>query len=171
MSTSVQKLAILVDPISTLQSRYCWYLKGHLQPQHITQNTQQPRTKMSRVGILPDGHIRTNPLLPQIPTKHSVPTSRERLPGYFGIPMAIPTLRSLIGPALNKVQTPWHVGILPDGHIRTNPLLPQIPTKHSVPTSRERLPGYFGIPMVIPTLHSLIGPALNKVRTPWLSFH
>ena len=104
LSTSVQKLAILVDPISTLQSRYCWYLKGHLQPQHITQNTQQPRTKMSRVGILPDGHIRMNPI-PRIPTKHSVPTSRERLPGYFGIPMVIPTLRSLIGPALNKVQT------------------------------------------------------------------
>ncbi len=88
LSTSVQKSAILVDRISTLQSRYCWYLKGHLQPQHITQNTQQPRTKMSRVGILPDGHIHMNPL-PQIPTKHSVPTSRECLPSYFGIPTVI----------------------------------------------------------------------------------
>jgi hypothetical protein len=54
------------------------------------------------VGILPDGYVRTNPL-PQIPTKQSVPTSRERLPGYFGIPMVISTLRNLIGPAIDKV--------------------------------------------------------------------
>ncbi len=63
------------------------------------------------------------------------------------------------------------VGILPDGYVRTDPL-PQIPTiKQSVPASRERLPGYFRIPIVIPTLRSLIGPAIGKVRTPWLSFH
>ena len=63
-----------------------------------------------------------------------------------------------------------HVGILPDGYVRTNPL-PQIPTKQSVPTNKDSLPGYFGIPIVIPTLRSLIGPAISKVRTPWLSFH
>jgi hypothetical protein len=62
------------------------------------------------------------------------------------------------------------VGILPDGYVRTHPL-PQIPTKQSVPASREHLPDYFGIPIVIPTLHSLIGPAKGKVQTPWLSFH
>ena len=61
------------------------------------------------------------------------------------------------------------VGILPDGYVRTNPL-PQIPTKQSVPASRECLPGYFGIPIVIPTLHSLIRPTIGKVQTPWLSF-
>jgi hypothetical protein len=27
------------------------------------------------------------------------------------------------------------------------------------------------IPIVIPTLRNLIGPAMSKVRTPWLSFH
>ena len=62
------------------------------------------------------------------------------------------------------------VGILPDGYVRTNPL-PQIPTRQSVPTNKDSLPGYFGIPIAIPTLRSLIGPAISKVRTPWLSFH
>ncbi len=45
------------------------------------------------VGTLPDGYVRTNPL-PQIPTMQSVPTTRERLPGYLGIPIGIPMLRS-----------------------------------------------------------------------------
>jgi hypothetical protein len=40
------------------------------------------------VGILPDGYQWTNPL-PQIPTKQSVPTSMEGLPGYFGLPILI----------------------------------------------------------------------------------
>ena len=62
------------------------------------------------------------------------------------------------------------VRTLPDGYIHTNPL-PQIPTTQSVPTSRECLPGYFGIPIVISTLRSLIGPVIGKVQTPWLSFH
>jgi hypothetical protein len=53
------------------------------------------------VAIRPDGYQQTNPL-PQIPTKQSVPTSREVLPGYFGLPIRIPTLRSLIGPAIGK---------------------------------------------------------------------
>ncbi len=54
------------------------------------------------------------------------------------------------------------IGILPDGYVRTNPL-PQIPTKQSVPpTSREQLPDNFGIPIVMPTLHSLIGPAIGN---------
>ncbi len=62
------------------------------------------------------------------------------------------------------------VGILPDGYQRTNSLT-QIPTKQSVPTSREVLPGYFGLPIRIPTLRSLIGPAIGKAWIPWLSCH
>jgi hypothetical protein len=62
------------------------------------------------------------------------------------------------------------VGILPDGYVPTNPL-PQIPTKQSVPTSKDSLLGYYGIPIAIPMLRSLIGPAIDKVRIPWLSFH
>jgi hypothetical protein len=62
------------------------------------------------------------------------------------------------------------VGTLPDGYVRMNPL-PQILTKQSVPTTRERLPGYFGLPIGITMLHSLIGPTIARVRTLWLSFH
>jgi hypothetical protein len=62
------------------------------------------------------------------------------------------------------------VGTLPDGYVRTNPL-PQVPTRQSVPTTRKHLPGYFGLPIGIPTLGSIIGPAIARVRTPWLSFH
>jgi hypothetical protein len=63
------------------------------------------------------------------------------------------------------------VGILPEGtYVRTNPL-PQIPTKQSVSPSKDSLLGYYGIPIAIPTLRSLIGPAIGKVRIPWLSFH
>ncbi len=64
----------------------------------------------------------------------------------------------------------YFVGTLLDGYVRTNPL-PQIPTKQSVPTTQERLPGYLGIPIGIPTLRSLIGLAIAKMRKPWLSFH
>ena len=56
------------------------------------------------------------------------------------------------------------VGILPDGYVHTNPF-PLIPYKQGT------LISYFEIPMVIHTLHSFIGPALSKVRTPWLSCH
>ena len=62
------------------------------------------------------------------------------------------------------------VGTLPDGYVRTNSL-PQVPTRQSVPTTRKHLPGYFGLPIGIPTLGSIIGPAIARVRTPWLSFH
>ena len=62
------------------------------------------------------------------------------------------------------------VGILPDGYVRTNPQ-PQIPTKQSVPPSKDSLLGYYRIPIAIPTLRSLVGPAIDKVRIPWLSFH
>jgi hypothetical protein len=52
-----------------------------------------------------------------------------------------------------------HVGTLPDGYLKANPL-PQIPTKQSVPTSKIRLPPYFGLPIEIPTLHRIVGPAI-----------
>ncbi len=58
------------------------------------------------------------------------------------------------------------VGTLPDGYVRTNPL-PQVPTKQSVPTSRICLPPYFGLPIVIPTLCRIVGPAIARARIPW----
>jgi hypothetical protein len=70
----------------------------------------------------------------------------------------------------NLSEATLDVGILPDGYQRTNPL-PKNPTKQSVPTSREVLPGYFGLPIRIPTLCSLIGPAIGKAQIPWLSCH
>ena len=76
-----------------------------------------------------------------------------------------------IYPRASKPSTlEGYIGILPDGCVRRDPL-PQIPTTQSVPASRERLPGYFGIPIVIPTLCNLIGSATSKVQTPWISFH
>ncbi len=57
------------------------------------------------------------------------------------------------------------VGTLPDGHIRMYPL-PQVPTKQSVPTRGKRLPTYFGIPLLIPTLCRAIGRAIARVQTP-----
>ncbi len=64
----------------------------------------------------------------------------------------------------------YFVGTLPDGYVRTNPL-PQIPIKQSVPTTRECLPAYLGLPIGIPMLRSLIGPAIARMQKPWLSFH
>ncbi len=58
------------------------------------------------------------------------------------------------------------VQIVPDGYVRTNPL-PQVPTKQCVPTSRIRLPPYFGLPIVTPTLFRIVGPAIARARIPW----
>ncbi len=58
------------------------------------------------VGTLPDGYVRTNPL-PQVPTKQSVQTSRICLPPYFGLPMVIPMLRWIMGPAIARASIPW----------------------------------------------------------------
>jgi hypothetical protein len=82
-----------------------WYLHKHTSVQELTR-ASKPSTLKGCVGFLPDGYVHTNPL-PQIPVKQSVPASRERLPGYFGIQIVIPLLRSLIEPAISKVQTPW----------------------------------------------------------------
>jgi hypothetical protein len=61
---------------------------------------------------------------------------------------------------------PASVGTLPDGYARTN-LLPQVPTKQSVPTSRIRSPPYFGLPIVIPTLCMIMGPTIARARILW----
>jgi hypothetical protein len=57
------------------------------------------------VGTLPDGYLQSNPL-PQVPTKQSALTSKIRLPPYLGLPIAIPTLRRIVGPAIVKAQIP-----------------------------------------------------------------
>jgi hypothetical protein len=58
------------------------------------------------------------------------------------------------------------VGNLPDGYVQTNPL-PQVPTKQSVQTSRICLSPYFRLPIVIPTLRRIVGPAIARARIPW----
>jgi hypothetical protein len=82
-----------------------WYLHEKRSLQELPR-ASKPGTLKGCVGILPDGYQWANPL-PQISTKQSVPTSREVLCGYFGLPIRIPTLRSLIGPAIGKAQIPW----------------------------------------------------------------
>jgi hypothetical protein len=59
----------------------------------------------------------------------------------------------------------WPVGTLPDGYVRTNPL-PQVPTRQSAPITAARLPSYFRLPVVIPTLRRLLGPTIARVRIP-----
>jgi hypothetical protein len=73
------------------------------------------------------------------------------------------------------------VGTLPDGYVHNVPL-PRVPhiiqsamtetgSSFRVPNTGKHLPGYFGLPVGIPTFGSNIGPAIARVRTPWLSFH
>ncbi len=104
-------------------------------------------------------------------SKHHVGSHHTAVrPWYLHKPMSVRELPRAGKPSTLK----GCVGILPDGYVCTNPL-PQIPTKQSTSTpattSKDSLTGYFGISIVIPTLRSLIGPAMSKVRTPWLSFH
>jgi hypothetical protein len=82
-----------------------WYLHAQTSLGEIPR-ASKPSTLKGCVRILPDGYQQTNPL-PQTPTKQSVPTSREVLPGYFELPMRIPMLRSLMRPAIGKAQIPW----------------------------------------------------------------
>ncbi len=58
------------------------------------------------------------------------------------------------------------VPTLPDGYVQTNPLS-QVPTKQSVQTRRICLPPYFGLPVVIPMLRRIVGPAIARARIPW----
>jgi hypothetical protein len=83
-----------------------WYLHEQNSVRELPRACN-PRTLKGCVGTLPDGYVRTNPL-PQVPTRgQSVPTTRKHLPGYFRLPIGIPTLGSIIGPAIARVQTPW----------------------------------------------------------------
>ena len=54
----------------------------------------------------------------------------------------------------------------PTRWVRTYEPLPQVPTRQSVPTTRKHLPGYFGLPIGIPTLSSITRPAILKGRSP-----
>jgi hypothetical protein len=65
-----------------------------------------------------------------------------------------------------EITMPLGVGTLPDRYVRTNPL-PQVPTKQSVQISRIQLPPYIGLPIVIPTLRRIVGPAIARARIPW----
>ena len=65
----------------------------------------KPSTLKRCVGTLPDGYVRTYPL-PQVPTKQSDPITGKHLPPYYGIPILIPTLRSLIGPTIARDRIP-----------------------------------------------------------------
>ncbi len=53
------------------------------------------------------------------------------------------------------------VETLTDRYVHSGPFL-QTPTKQSVPTSGKRLHTYFGIPILIPTLHRPIEPAITR---------
>jgi hypothetical protein len=58
------------------------------------------------VGTLLDGYLKLNPP-PQVPTKQSAPTSKICLPPYLGLPIVIPMLCRIVGPAIAKAQFPW----------------------------------------------------------------
>ncbi len=62
------------------------------------------------------------------------------------------------------------VGTLPDEYVRTHPL-PQVPTKQSDPITGKHLSPYYRIPILITTLHSLIGPTIARDRIPQWSTH
>ena len=62
-------------------------------------------TAYSWCWILPDGYLRTSPV-PQVPTKPSAPNGRTLLPPYFGLPIGIPTLPRIIGPAIARARIP-----------------------------------------------------------------
>ncbi len=72
---------------------------------------------LARVRTLKDGYIRNVPL-PRVPriqststpatlTSRDVFSQGKHLPPYSGIPVQIPTLRRVIGPAIARVRTPW----------------------------------------------------------------
>jgi hypothetical protein len=87
------------------QAIHPWYLH---KPNSVRElpRASKPSTLKGCVGSLPDGYLKLNPL-PQVPTKQSALTSKIRLPPYLGLPIAIPTLRRIVGPAIAKAQLPW----------------------------------------------------------------
>jgi hypothetical protein len=82
-----------------------WYLH-ELKSVRELPRANKPSTLKGYVGTLTDGYVRTS-MLHQVPTLQSAPPSGRRLPPYFGIPVLIPMLRRVIGPAIARVQTPW----------------------------------------------------------------
>jgi hypothetical protein len=65
----------------------------------------KPSTLKGCVDTLTDGYVRTS-TLPRVPTKQSAQPSGKRLPPNLGIPVLIPTLREVIGPAMAR-----HIGL------------------------------------------------------------
>ncbi len=86
----VAKQLLMVNPSSLILVGSCCSLKSVL----------------TSAGTLPDGYLKSNSL-PQVPTKQSAPTSKIRLPPYLGLPIVIPMLRRIVGPAIAKAQIPW----------------------------------------------------------------
>jgi hypothetical protein len=82
-----------------------WYLH---EPNSVRElpRASKPSSLKGCVGTLPDGYLKSNPL-PQVPTKQSALTSKICLPPYLGLPIGIPTLRRIVGPAIAKAQIPW----------------------------------------------------------------
>ncbi len=83
-----------------------WYLHKPTSVRELPRASSKPSTLRGCVGTLPEGYVRTNPL-PQVPTKQSVPTSRIHLPPYFGLPIVIPMLPRIVGPAIARARIPW----------------------------------------------------------------
>jgi hypothetical protein len=82
-----------------------WYLHKPNSVHELPQ-ASKPSTLRGCVGTLPDGYLKSNPL-PQVPTKQSAPTNKICLPSYLGLPIVIPTLHRIVGPAIVKAQIPW----------------------------------------------------------------
>ncbi len=81
-----------------------------------------------------------------------------------------PPTHTLPQPPSLSIIPPVVVGTLPDRYLHTN-LLPQVPTKQSVPLHGKRLPPYLGVPVLFPALRRLIRPAIVRVRIPSWSTH
>jgi hypothetical protein len=87
------------------QSVCCWYLHKP-NSVHELPRASKPSTLKGCVGTLPDGYFKSNPL-PQVPTRQSVLTGKMHLPTYFELPIGIPTLRRIVGPAIARARIPW----------------------------------------------------------------
>ncbi len=82
-----------------------WYLHEPTSVNGLP-HASKPSTLKGCVGTLPDGYVQTNPL-PQVSTKQSVLTSRIPLPPYFGLPILIPMICRMMGPAIGRARIPW----------------------------------------------------------------
>jgi hypothetical protein len=82
-----------------------WYLH---EPNNVRELPQasKPSSLKECVGTLPDGYLKSNPL-PQVPIEQSALTSKICLPPYLGLPIVIPTLRRIVGPAIAEARIPW----------------------------------------------------------------